>query len=379
MNVLNQERMHELINHRSPLCVSLFMPTHRAGRERQQDVIRLKNMISTADDQLRDRAESAAIVDKVLQSASELPRDDDFWRHRSDGLACFCAPDFFRAYRVPLRLDEQLFVERRFHFRPLLPLLKSDSRLYILSLTQDSARLFEATKYSIREIELPDLAPIEVDGEEQQLQIHSHRAAGQGKGATETAVYHGHGGPTDRAKKDTLRFFQLVDGVVVRVLRGQRAPLVLACVGYLAPLYDSANSYQNLIKGKIPGSPDRWSDDKLRDHAWNLVEPHIRRQQDEAWQRLQNASATQRASDNLQTLIVAADEGRVDSLFLARGAERWGHVDPESRSVRLSNKEQQGEELLEYAAAKTLVNGGDVFVMESLPNTDSPAAAMFRY
>ncbi len=96
----------------------------------------------------------------------------------------------------------------------------------------------------------------------------------QGFGANET-VYHGHGGPSDRVKTDAVRFFQRVDSVVGRVLRGQRAPLVLACVGYLAPLYEVANSFRHLVKGTVPGNPDRWNEDELREHAWTIVEPYF--------------------------------------------------------------------------------------------------------
>lgn len=380
MNVLNHEHIAELISHPSQLCISLFMPTHRAGRERQQDAIRLKNLISTAREEFLKRNESAGAADKLLQPASKLPSEDDtLWRHRKDGLACFCAPDFFRAYRVPIHLKEQMFVGDRFQIRPLLPLLRSDARLYILALTQESAKLYEATKYSMAELELPELSPIEVDGTERPLQYHAHQAPSQGKGAVDTAMYHGHGGPTDREKQDTLKFFQLVDPAVRRVLRGQRSPLVLACVGYLASLYESANRYRHLIKGKVPGSPDRWSEEELREHAWKIVEPQFLHNQQKAWQEFQDANSNGRASDELESVVLAADEGRVGTLFLARGEQRWGRVEPERQTVHLNGDADEGEELLDHAAAQTLSKGGEVYLLDSLPETDSPIAATFRY
>lgn len=379
MNVLNHDRITEIIRHQSLLSISLFMPTHRTGREQQQDFIRLKNLTNEARERAQSNGDSGTLIDTTLQPLSELRSDDVFWQYRSDGLACFCGPDFFRAYRVPIKLDEELFVNERFHIRPLLPLLRSDARLYILTLTQASAKLYEATKYSIREVELPELAPLELSGVSEPLQYHSHQAPAQGKGATQEAMYYGQGGPSDRSKKDTLKFFQRVDRVVARILRGQQAPLVLACVGYLAALYESANSYKSLIRGKVPGSPDRWSEDELREHAWKLVEPHLEQCQQQAWRQFEEANSNGRGTDELRSVVLAAGQGRIETLFLTRSEERWGRVEPELQAVHTVDSDGEGEELLDFAAMKTLSNGGEVYLFDSLPNTDSPAAATFRY
>lgn len=379
MNVLNRERIAELTRHRSPLSVSMFMPTHRTGREQRQDTIRLKNLIGRAREKMNTVAESAADVDRTLQPLTDLRLDEIFWRYRSDGLACFCAPDFFRSYRVPIRLGEHLIVNRHFHLRPLLPLLRSDARIYILALTQETANLYEASRDAIREIELPGVNRPEIDGDQQPLQCHSFSAPAHGKGATDEVVYHGHGGSADRTKKDALNFFHSVDSAVSRVLQGHHSPLVLACVGYLAPLYESANRYKHLIAGKVPGSPDRWSLDELRQHAWRLAEPHFRRTQQRAWEELQQARTAGRASDKLRSVVLAADQGRVSRLFLARGQQCWGHVDPKLQAVHSVDGQAEGEDLLDYAAARTIGNGGEVFVFDSLPDTDSPVAASFRY
>jgi hypothetical protein len=379
MDQLNRERINDLIQHQASICISIFMPTHRAGRERQQDAIRLKNLLGEARTRMLDDTESEYAADEILLPASNLRFDDEFWLKREEGMACFCAPEFFCAYQVPFGLNERVYVNRRFHVRPLLPLLRGDARIYILALTQESAKLFEATKFTIQEVELPELSRFELDGAEPALQYHSHKAPAQGKGATGETVYHGQGGVQDRSKKDTLRFFQMVDASVSRILRGRGAPLVLACVGYLAPLYESTNRNAHLIHGKVPGSPERWSESELRDHAWTLVEPHFRREQQKAWQEFQRLKERDGASDDVDAVVLAADQGRVETLFLVRGVERWGLVDPRGDHSPIAAIERKQEELLDYAAAKTVSNGGAVVVMDSLPNTESPVAATFRY
>jgi hypothetical protein len=59
----------------------------------------------------------------LVQPAEDLLRLKFFWRGQKDGLAIFLAPDFFRAYPVPLEVPELVTVSGRFHLKPLLSLL----------------------------------------------------------------------------------------------------------------------------------------------------------------------------------------------------------------------------------------------------------------
>lgn len=379
MRVLNRHDVRDLIEFKAGPCVSMFLPTHPGSREERQDAIRLKNLIGQATDELLDRQLRRSEAAKLVEPLRELQQTEP-WIHRSDGLACFCGPDFFRAYSVPLRLEEELFVSDRFHVKPLLPLLRADSRYFVLALSQDDARLFEATRHSIRELELPAIERAELDGVEQVQQYHAHRAPSQGRGATGEAIFHGHGGPDDRSKTDILQYFHRVNRSVNHVLQEQQAPLVLACVGYLAPIYESANSYGQFVKVKVPGSPERWSLDELRRHSWQLVEPHLLQDQQRALKEFERERGNMRASESVRDIVLAAAEGRVKSLFVTQGARSWGRVDPQLQAVHLCDDEKDAdEELLDYAARETLANSGDVHVLDDIPMTDSPVAATFRY
>lgn len=380
MAILHRDDFRELIAERSGTGVSIYMPTHPHGRQQQQDAIRLKNLVNRASEQLQDRGLRRPEAEQMLAPAAALRQDDDVWSHRSDGLACFCGDDFFRAYRVPLQLEEQLFINDRFHIRPLLPLLHADARFFILAISQESARLFEATRESIQELELPGLAPVEVDGTEQALQYHSHQAPSQGRGATAQAIYHGHGGPGDREKTDILQFFHRVDRAVRDELRDEQAPMALACVGYLAPIYQSANNYKNLLKVKVPGSPDRWSHDEMRSHAWQLLEPHLRKSQQQAIDKFERERGNSRTSEDLREIVLSAHRGRVEALFIDNEAQQWGRVEPALEAVHLcADAAEADEELFDYAATHTLASGGEVFALDDLPFTTSQVAATYRY
>jgi hypothetical protein len=52
MPILSHEELKTVITESQGPAVSIFLPTHRAGQEIQQDPIRLKNLLKQAESQL---------------------------------------------------------------------------------------------------------------------------------------------------------------------------------------------------------------------------------------------------------------------------------------------------------------------------------------
>jgi hypothetical protein len=69
--------------------VSLFMPTHRAGRETEQNPIRFKNLLREAEDRLLATGLRSPDVREILKPAQRLLQESGFWRNQSHGLAVF--------------------------------------------------------------------------------------------------------------------------------------------------------------------------------------------------------------------------------------------------------------------------------------------------
>ena len=98
MSLLNRAELKRLIEVREEWCISIFMPTHRAGPEIQQDPVRLKNFLGEAKERLLESGLRRPDVDALLEPASALVHSHVFWRHQSDGLALFVSPKVFRPY-----------------------------------------------------------------------------------------------------------------------------------------------------------------------------------------------------------------------------------------------------------------------------------------
>ena len=379
MNVLTRNNLNSLMAvHKGP-CVSVFMPMHRSGPETQQDPIRLKNLIREAEERLIARGLRTPEAKELLEPAERLLRDGLFRQHQSDGLAMFLSLGAFHYYPLPFVFEELVIVTDRFHIKPLLPLLSGDGRYFVLALSQNKIRLLQSTHHSVSELDVADVPEnlaetLRDDDSWKDLQMHS-ALSGKGKLSAIT-----HGDEVDR-KENIRRYFRRIDRGLHELLRNERAPLVLAGVDYLHPIYKEVNTYPHLMEAGVGGNPERLSAKELHAQSWTVIRPYFQKAQQEAVNRYKEFASSGRASNRVRKIILAASHGRIELLFVITDLQQWGTFDPGTDEIHLHKKEKTGDEdLLEFAAIQTLLNGGTVYMVgaEKMPDTD-PLAAVFRY
>jgi len=111
MRLFKIDDLRALAERRQWPCISLYLPTHRAGRkETQEDPIRLRNAVGRAKEQLLEAGYAKDAAAGLLEPAGDLVTSRDFWLQRADGLALFLAPEWFQYYRVPLKLQDEVVV-----------------------------------------------------------------------------------------------------------------------------------------------------------------------------------------------------------------------------------------------------------------------------
>jgi hypothetical protein len=370
-----------LISHRAVPCITVYMPTHRSGIETLQGSIRLKNHLREIDRRLSEFRLPDEDVQELLYPLQNLIQDYDFWQRQSDGLAIFRSKEILRLNRLPVPLQDFVVVGGRFHINSVLRFALQENRFLVLALSQNQIRLIECTRSRQELRELPADMPQRIrdsrspDAPQAQLQSHS---AGRARG---TAIFHGNPSVADLTKEELLHHFQRVDRSLQPILRTQSAPLVLAAVDYLMPIYRTANTYAHLVSEGVPGNPDDLTPAELRERAWRVVEPVFGMAVEKALDRYARTVGEGKASNDLATVIRAAAQGRTELLILAEGAQRWGSSDFDTFEVRVHDAPQPGDEdLIDLAAALTLEKGGAVHVLsrERIPGR-SDLAAVFRY
>lgn len=385
MKLLTREELFQLMQNNHPQSVSIYLSTHRAGRDVNADRINFKNKVKEAEKKLTTLGLKPQAASDILAPAHQLLADDGFWQKSSDGLAVFAAPGDFRYYRAPMKMPELAVVTDGFHVKPLLPLVMGDGRFYIIDISRKAVRFLECFRDSCRELEIPGMPAnmhdaLMYDVAEGSQQWHTGTRQGSGS-VDRAAQYHGHGGGDEDAKEDLLQYFQVVDRALRHVLKGQKDPLIFAGVAYKFPILKEAFSYPLLLDKFVAGSADELKPEDLHEKAWPIAQEYFARRKKETEERYRKLTNTGQASHDIREIVAAAHAGRVDSLFCAVGVQQWGQFDPAGATVHMFDEAEPGsQDLLNYAAVQTVLNSGEVYAVEPDQIPDNRRlAAIFRY
>ena len=386
MTQFERADIERLVEARPGPCVSIYAPMIEAGAETRQNRIRFKNLVQRAEQQLESEWEmSPEACKEFLQPLRRWIDDTDFWQHQGRGLAVYRAADLTDRFRIPLEVRERVVVHERFHIGSLLPLLTGDGRYYVLALSQKDVRLFEGSRSGVHGIDLGDTPRSLVEavgGETEETHVQYHTSSGQRGSGDGMPVYHGQGGGDDDTTREVEVFLKRVaTGVDPRVASG--APLVLACVEYLAPVFRRASQHGHVVDEIVAGNPDRLSGDELHERAWKLVEPVFDAQRREMLATYADKAGTGLTTDGIEETLLAATDGRVEVLFVARGVEVIGRFDPTERRVEVG---EQGNgrgslDLKEETAVQAFLHGGTVLAIspDEMPSDGATAAAILRF
>jgi hypothetical protein len=390
MTLLSIDELKTLVANPQLPCVSLYMPMQKAGPEVRQNPIRFKNLMREAEERLDAMGMRHTEAVNLLQAARELDQND-FWEHQEQGLAIFISPQVFRYYCLPTELPELVVVGNQFHLKPLLHLLNSDRKFYLLALSQNNVRFFEGNYYGIQEVEVENMPQnldevlLIQDSSEKGVQ---HRIAsprgGTANSFQQPGQFHGQGSPEqDRHQVGILQFCYAIDKALHEKLRDEQAPLIVAGVEYLHPLYREANTYPHLLAEGITGNQEIIQPEDLHHQAWPIVSPLLDEHQQAAIALYQQLSGedTAKASSDIKEIVPAAYYQKVDTLLVPWRQQVWGKFDPDTMNVDLhSEPEPDDEDMLDVAAVYTFLNGGQVYTVtpEQMPNGQA-IAAIFRY
>jgi hypothetical protein len=390
MNVPSRDALKRLMQIQRQPCISLFFSTVRGGPEMPQNRLKLVNQIReveqhfSSDERTLGKREEPSPLLAPLYNLLEVQA---FWQHPDQSVAVLRSADSFQAYHLPFSVKERVIIAPHFYLKPLLPLL-NDGLFYILALSQNEIRLLEGTRYDIQLVDIPDAVPESLaqalwyEHPENQVRYYSSAAGGgqMGRGGRRAVIFYGQG-IGEEAKNNLLSYFRQIDRGLHELFHDQQAPLILAGVEYLLPLYRQANTYPHLVAQGIEGNPELLSAEALHAQAWAVVEPSVLKEQQAALAAYQEQKQTDRATSNISQVVPAAYYGRVTDLFVALDDEQWGRFDPATYAIEIHKEPREDDDdLLDVAATQTALHGGSVYALERAYMPDQTlVAALFRY
>jgi hypothetical protein len=385
MEIITNEKLKELAQINEPYCISIFITTNRAGQEVNQnmDQKNLKNKIKEVKHKLESYSLKEREIDKLLEPLMGLLSDSGFWKYQSDGLAIFRNQNIFEYYTLPVHFDTYSYIADHFYTLPLMPYINDDVKYFLLALSIGNVKFYEGFPHQINEVVMDDLLPgklqevVGFDFEEKHFQF---RTGNDGRGG---ANFHGHGSTSDEEKKmEITKYFNAVNEGLMKYLNGKKAPLLLATVDYLAPIYNEVNDYKYLQKDFIAGNPEYEEPVYLHERARELLEGQNDKVRKEKLKAFEYELSNHKASYDEEEIIQAAIDKRIDTLFVNKSEEVWGIYDKENYKILIRDKEDaQSSSLLNLAATHTILNSGKVYLAgpDSMPEPESKLNAIFRY
>jgi hypothetical protein len=353
--------------------VSLYLPTHRAGREVTQDPVRFRRLVASAAEEVSDG--------DLLAASAGLVDERDFWAHGTDGLAVLAGPDGTTAIRLLEPVGELVVVSNRFHLKPVIAARARRVEFDVLAMSRHGVRFVEVTGTHAVEVEVPGMPEsmpeaLQWDDREPQLQSHAGGRAGQGRVA---ATFHGQGGSSDARDVDLDRYLHLIDRAVTEHCAGSTRPLVVAGVDDIVGAYRKLTRCAHVLDDHVTGNPDQLRAAELADRARRFVPPATAEAERAARDSFYaGATAT---VDTVEPAVIAAAAGQVASVFVPADREYWGRYRPGHHRLEEHPTRQPGDhDLADVAATETLRHGGQAFVVPAgdLPGVGT-AAATLRY
>ncbi|MBW6492319.1 MAG: hypothetical protein K0B15_14140 [Lentimicrobium sp.] len=384
MNTLTKELIRELQSEQHKVCLSLYMPTHRSHPENLQDPVRYKNLLKQLEESLLQK-HTPAEAKAFLEPFEAFGNNTEFWNHTAEGLAILSAEGVFETIKLHGPVEELAMVADSFHTKPLRLYLQSVGHYHVLGLSLHDIRLFEGNCHSLVEIEpvrkskKNNEESTDDETTEKQTTASSYSASG---GKSEDAQF-GHRGQNDETDMNTERFFRdIANAVYENYSRPTGWPLVLAALPEHYSLFQKVSKNPMLLSVGIGINPAVVSIDKLKDLAWEIMEPEYLLQLDSLVNRFEQAKANGKGSDDMKEVAIAATEGRVDTLIIEAdrmiGVRITNLVTGNTQKKDLLNP--RVDDLLDDMGELVTKMGGQVMVFptDKMPG-ETGLAAIFRY
>jgi hypothetical protein len=352
--------------------ISIFLPTHRKGRDVAQDRIRLKNQLSAMDDALAVLGWKPRQRSERLANGQGLLDDLEFWEHQREGLAVYIDDSGdIEAVSMTSGAPAWATVMPVFMIRPLCAEL-GRIEVPVLALTRNEVALFSVSEVEATPLDhdLPTFEEVNwfVDREPQRQQ-HPDRA-----GVSRNR--HGHD-PSSSSGEDLARFLREVDDALERF--DLDTPLVVLGDDDLVARFVamSGRSIETSDNGGIvaPFSPEE---------VLSRVAPMIARFQLDRLHQIEAAARDQlgvgMGTREIRDALPATLSGRVGQVLIERTARPvWGRVDESDFEVEVHDEQQPGDvDLLDRLVVWSRDNGAEIVASEA-PTDDAAFLAVFRY
>jgi hypothetical protein len=332
--------LKELSSVNDSVCVTIILPTHRTAPDNQLDRIHLKNLISKAEETLLNTYGSREISG-LLQNLS-LAESIDL-QHSKEGLIIFVSEHTFEYTRVLFSPEQRIVVDSSFATRDLIRQMLYEDNYYVLTISQNKAKLFEGSNEHLSEIK------------------DSHFPVDNNVYTTDASKT-SQGGTLDKYLEE---FYNRVDkNFYAAHYKSQPGHLVLAGTERNISHYLNIADHKNIILAAIEGSYDDTPAHDIASKAWPVVRAALSVKRQNAIDHL-NSLPTGTVVTDLAEVWKHIHEGRGAALYVEKDFIQSGVIVGDTLLTSLAGDVELQNDVVDEIIEATLQFGGTIHFMDN--------------
>ncbi|MDR2009129.1 MAG: hypothetical protein LBQ22_01435 [Bacteroidales bacterium] len=287
-----KQKLNDLHFLRSEISVSVTMPTHRTFPDSDKDIVQLKNLIAEADKKLsilHDKRKRQVTMENIEEAAGNIDH-----RLNLDSLVIYANEHFSSVVKLPVTTNPEVVIDPLFDIRPLYRSRQQNQHYYILSISRQKIRLFEAFNDKITE---------EINNEDFPFENNYYT--------------------TDpiKLKQDIFEenlvkeFFNVADKRFRKYLISNPLPIILAGDTKSVSYYQEMMDHSQTIIAQVNGNYDNSSQHEIIKAVYPVIEKFRENEQHDYLSEIDNARSGNLLSADMNEMIEFSLMGNVRALF----------------------------------------------------------------
>ncbi|HET9826583.1 MAG TPA: hypothetical protein VFP87_14685 [Chitinophagaceae bacterium] len=303
----------DMVSETEQPCVSVIVPTHSLGQDRQGDRMELQQAISAAKQLIAPEKTS------FLMSIDDLVQQIDF-RSNKEGVGIFVSPHIQKLVRFPFPVTKKIVVNRFFHLHDLLYIENYKTAYYVLDISKKAVHLFRGLMDDLEQIGDENF-PKEIV-EEYEYNKPGPSAAGRGYARVKDVE-------KDKSiltKARVRKIYQDADKALSKYVVNKNIPLVLCGPAEDISMYRAVTDHSENIVVSISDNYKGASIHDLGLLAWLQVRSFLDRKKLSLVKEFNEKIGNGLGLCGVQEVWSAANEGRGLVLLVEKNFEQAGFV-----------------------------------------------------
>jgi hypothetical protein len=308
----------DMISEKGNTCISVIVPTHHLGQDRQGDRVEIERAIS--------EAKQADLYDsgKLLDSLDELFLQIDY-THNKEGIGLFVSPAIKKLVKFPFPVTKKVVVDKSFRLQELLYVENYNVSYYLLDVSRKEIHLYRGLMDHLEEIR---------EGIFPKTITEEYEYSKPTRGRSETGYADLKGFEKDKSILQQIRIkniFQQADKVLSKYLVSDSIPLLLCGPEKDVSIFKSVSDHTDNIVTPIIDSYKGASIRDLESLAWEQMRSYLDDQKSKLIVDVKEKIGEGLAKTGIEEVWGAAQEGRGLILLVEKDFEKPAFITQDNK------------------------------------------------